>query len=133
MAKTGDVQFTYNSTSYDYMIAVIGNQKQWYAEQRALMPPSLILTKIDMVILAAPEMPQADGEVITTRTISAVLAELRILADKETPITLDGYDGVTYKVLLDPIATKITSVKDESGRITQYHIAISCWDRKPAP
>jgi len=133
MAKTGDVQFTTTAPlDYNYMLVTSGNEKEWYVEQRVLQPPSLILTKIDMVILAAPKMTQADETVIATRTIATVLTELRTLAEQETLIVLDGFDGQTYNVMLDPKATKTKAVKDESGRITHYHIAISCWDMKPA-
>jgi len=133
MPKTGDVQFTLGDDDYNYMIAVDGNgDKEWYVEQWVLQPPSRILSKIDMVILAAPDMTQADGTPIDTRTISTVLDELRVLADAATLATLDGLDGKTYHVDLDRSATKTKATKDESGTVTQYKIAISCWDKKTA-
>lgn len=135
--KTGDVMFTIDKggageKDYNYMLAIRDNQKQWYVEQRVLQPPSLILTEIHMTVLAAPEMTQANGVPISTRTISTVLGELRTIADTATVIVLDGLDDEIYNVMLDPRATKTTSVKDESGRVTQYEIAISCWDMKQA-
>ena len=128
-AKTGDVKFTTVApVDYNYMLAVRDNEKAWYVEQRVKQPPSLVLTKIDMTILAVPAMTQANGARITTRTIGTVLTELRTLADTSTAIVLDGFDGQTYNIMLDTKASKVRSIKDESGRITQYWIDISCWD-----
>lgn len=124
MARTGDVRFA----DYHYMLQVTNNEKAWSAQQLVTEPPSLIKSKIDMVILAAPKMRQADNDVIATRNIATVLGELRTLADTATLIELEGLDAQTYNVMFDKAATKVRSIRDESGRITQYEISISCWD-----
>lgn len=132
MAKTGDVMFTKDKggageKEYNFMLAVHDNEKAWWVDQWRLQPPSLILAKIDMVVLAAPEMTQADGTPIDTRKIGTVLTELATLAAETSLITLDGLDNETYNVKLDRKPTKTKSVKDESGTITQYEIAVSAW------
>ncbi|RLC34001.1 MAG: hypothetical protein DRZ76_03485 [Candidatus Nealsonbacteria bacterium] len=129
MAKTGDVMFTLSATEYNYMLAVDANgRKRWNMQQLFTQPPSLIKNKIDMVIQAAPSMRQADGTVISTRDIATVLGELRTLADSTSVITLDGLEDQTYNVLFDQRATNARSIVDETGRIVQYEIEISCWD-----
>ena len=129
MAKTGDVMFTLSETEYNYMLAVDANgRKRWNMQQLFTQPPSLIKNKIDMVIQAAPSMRQADGTVISTRDIATVLGELRTLADSTSVITLDGLEDQTYNVLFDQRATNARSIVDETGRIVQYEIEISCWD-----
>jgi hypothetical protein len=127
--KTGDVKFTIGATDYNYMLAVDGaGRKRYSVQQLFTRPPSLIKNRIDMVIMAAPNMRQANGTVITSRTIALVLAELDIFRKAVAVITLEGLDAQTYKILLDPRATNATSVVDETGRIVEYEIAISCWD-----
>jgi len=131
MAKTGDVQFT-NVTAnvnYDYMLVETpGAGKRWQLQQLFTTPPSLIKSKVNMTILAAPSMRQADGNIISDRTINTVLTELRTLTDKLTVTELNGLDNQTYKTLLDNTATAVRSVKDETGRIVQYEIDLSLWD-----
>lgn len=134
MAKTGDVEFIYPpitpTETYDYMLAQDANgQKAWQVRQLFMQAPSLIKDKIDLTILAAPQMRQADGTVIATRTISTVLTELRSLTDKTAVIKLDGLDGIsTYRVLFDQTATNAKTILDPTGRITQYEIDLSCWN-----
>lgn len=131
MAKTGDVQFvTVTPTTYNYMIASVNGQKAWNWQPQYTIPPSLIKGKINMVVKASPKQRQANGTtVITTRDITTILAELRILMDAVADITLTGYDAATYYVLLDNEGADVQSVRDETGRITEYNIGISCWDR----
>jgi hypothetical protein len=129
MAKTGDVMFTYDAIEVNYMLAVDEEgRKRWSVQQLFTQPPSLIKSKVDMVIKAAPNMRQANGTVISTRTIATVMTELRTLTGKLAAITLSGLDALTYKVLLDQRATNVTSVVDETGRITEYDITVSCWE-----
>jgi len=123
-----DVKFTLNSTDYEYMLAVDTNgQKHWNVQQLLRQPPSLLKNKIDMVILAAPSIRDLDDDVYPTRDIDTIMGELRILADSDT-ITLTGFDDRTYYVTFDPNATNVRSIVDESGRVTEYEIDISCWD-----
>ena len=131
MAKTGDVQFinVTANVNYDYMLVETpGTGKRWRLQQLFTIPPSLIKSKVDMTILAAPSMRQANGDVISNRTINTVLTELRTLTDKLTVTELNGLDNQTYKTLLDNTATAVRSVKDETGRIVQYEIDLSLWD-----
>jgi hypothetical protein len=132
MAKTGDVQFTTaGSTDYNYMLAQDkeGN-KRWTVEKQHNPPPSVILDKITMTISVAARMrQQTSSTIITTRDIATVLAELRILADETSDITLIGFDAQTYYVLFDPTACVANSILDETGRITHYHVDLICWNR----
>ena len=132
MAKTGDVMFTADAVEYNYMLAVDENgRKRWQVRQLYTQSPSIVKSKIDMVIVAAPHMRQAsDGTVIETRTIATVLGELRTLVDEVDPeeIVLDGLDVQTYNILFDKTATDVRSVVDETGRIVEYEITLSCWD-----
>jgi len=129
MAKTGDVEFNINvNTVYNYMLVERDGRKAWGLQQLYRVTPSLIKTKLDMIIEAKPSMRQVDGNVIVTRDIANVITELRTLSDATSVIALDGFDGQTYNVLFDPKATTITQVLDETGRETQrYEVAISCW------
>ncbi len=130
MAKTGDVEFTIGVTPYNFMVkADERGRKAWNVRQLARTAPSMARQKIDMVIVAAADMRQADGTAIATRTISTVLAELRTLSDVTTinGVALVGYDGASYFVLFDIDATSVTSRTDESGRMTEYDIALSLW------
>ena len=123
-----DVKFTYSGTDYEYMLALDDNgQKKWSVQQLFRQPPSLLRNKIDLTIKAAPSMRDLNNVVYTTRDITTVLAELRVLTDGDT-ITLTGFDKRTYYVTFDPNATNVRSVVDESGRVTEYEIDISCWD-----
>ena len=123
-----EVKFTLSGTDYEFMLAVDTNgRKQWQVQQLFTQPPSLLKNKIDMTIKAAPSMREGDNVPITDKDIETVLGELRILIDGDT-ITLTGFDGETYYVTLDPKSTNAQSVVDESGRITEYNIDISCWD-----
>jgi len=129
-AKTGDVMFTITPTDYNYMLAMVGGKKAWNVQPKYTIPPSLIKNRINMVIKASPIQRQANGTtVLATRTIATILAELRILMDAVADITIDGYDAGTYYVLLDSEGADIQSVIDETGRIIEYDIGISCWDR----
>ena len=130
MAKTGDVMFTIGEVITDYMVkADERGRKAWNVRQLARAAPSMAKQKIDMVIVAAGDMRQADGTAIKTRDIATVLAELRVLADSTAinAVALDGYDGEDYLVLFDIDATSVTSRTDESGRMTEYDIALSLW------
>ena len=128
MAKTGDVMFTYDTTEINYMLAVDANgRKAWQVQHLFTQPPSLIKNKIDMTIKAAPKMRRVDGTVITTRTIDAIMAELQTLTNRKINITLNGLDAQFFNVLLDPKATRVLSVADETGRKVEYDIDISCW------
>ena len=123
-----DVKFTYSGTSYEYMLASDDNGlKKWSVQQLFRQPPSLLKDKIDMTIKAAASVRESDDDVVTTKTISTVMTQLRTLADGDT-ITLVGLDAQTYYVTFDPNATSVRSVTDESGRVTEYEIAISCWN-----
>ena len=123
-----DVKFTLSVTDYEYMLASDDNgQKKWSVQQLFRQPPSLLRNKIDLTIKAAPSMRDLNDVVYTTRDITTVLAELRVLTDGDT-ITLTGFDAGTYYVTFDPNATNVRSVVDESGRITEHEIDISCWD-----
>ena len=127
-AKTGDVKFTLGSTDYNYMLAQDENgQRFWSVKPLFMQPPILLEDKIDLTILAAPDLRQADGDVLITRTITTIAAELRLLIDSLEYITLDGYDGVSYDVMFDQTAGEIQSVLDPSGRLTHYAIKLSCW------
>jgi len=124
-----DVRFTFDTTNYDYMLAIDANgRKRWGVQQLFTQPPSLIKNKVDMVIKAAPKVRIKAGTVDSTRTIANVLTELRTLADKVVNMTLTGLDEKTYKVLFDKAATNARSIIDETGRIIEYEIDISCWD-----
>ena len=124
-----DVRFTFDTTNYDYMLAIDANgRKRWGVQQLFTQPPSLLKNKIDMVIKAAPKVRIKAGTVDSTRTIANVLTELRTLADKVVNMTLTGLDEKTYKVLFDKAATNARSIIDETGRIIEYEIDISCWD-----
>ena len=124
-----DIRFTFNATNYDYMLATDANgRKRWSVQQLFTQPPSLLKNKIDMVVKAAPKVRIKAGTVDSTRTIGNVLPELRTLADKVVNMTLTGLDEQTYKVLFDKAATNARSVIDETGRIIEYEIDISCWD-----
>jgi len=126
--KTGDVMFTLGSTDYNYMLAQDENgQRYWSVKPLFMQPPILLEDKIDLTILAAPDLRQADGDVLITRTITTIAAELRLLIDSLEYITLDGYDGVSYDVMFDQTAGEIQSVLDPSGRLTHYAIKLSCW------
>jgi len=132
MAKTGDVQFTTaGSTDYNYMLAQDAEgKKRWVVEKQYNAPPSVILDKITMTISVAARMRQQTNKtIITTRTISTVMAELRILADETSDITLSGFDGITYYVLFDRAPIRAESILDETGRLTHYNIDIVCWNR----
>jgi len=123
-----DINFNYSGTDYEFMLAVDTNgQKRWRVQQLFMPPPSLLNHKIDMVILAAPSVRDEGDDVVTTKDIATVMANLRTLIDGNT-ITLTGYDEQTYYVTFDSKATEINAIKDESGRITQYEISLSCWD-----
>ena len=123
-----DVKFTYSGTDYEYMLAVDNSgAKRWLVEQRYLPPPSLIKHHISMVIVAAPSVRDLDDDIYSTKDIATVLAQLRTLTDGHT-ITLLGYDDETYYVTFDPNATRVNTVTNESGRITQYEIEVACWD-----
>ena len=125
-----DVKFTYSGTSYEYMLAVDNEgQKRWAVQQLFKQPPSLLKNKIDMVILAAADMRDLDNVLADDRDITTVLAELRVLTDGDT-ITLVGYDAQTYYVTFDQNATNARAITDDSGRITEFEIDISCWDLK---
>lgn len=132
MAKTGDVMFTADSVEYNFMLAVDDNgRKRWQVQQLFTQPPSLIKNKIDMVAKAGGHIRLADGSTISTAMdIDDLLEDLRTLTDETDPteIVLSGLDAETYNVLLDKAATSANSVVDETGRITEYEIAISCWD-----
>lgn len=129
MATVGDISFTFDSTTYDYMLAQDENgQKAWRVRQLFMQPPSLLKDKIDMTILAAPETRDTTEAIVTDKSIATVLVELRVLADKTSAITLTGFDGQTYKVLFDQSATNIKSILDPTGRITHYTIDLSCWN-----
>ena len=125
-----DIRFTVGVTNYDYMLAVDANgRKRWGVQQLFTQPPSLLKNKIDIVVKAAPKVRIKAGTVDSTRTIGNVLPELRTLIDKVANITLTGLDEQTYKVLFDKAAaSNARSVIDETGRITEYEIDISCWD-----
>ena len=126
MSISGDVQFT----AYNYILAEIDGKKAWDAQPKFTLPPSVIKGRITMVIKASPRQRQANGTtVLATRTITTILAELRILMDAVADITLTGYDGATYYVLLDKEGMDVQAVPDETGRIPEYNIVISCWDR----
>jgi len=128
----GDITFNLANTTYSYMVVEDNGRKQWSYQHLYSIPPSLIKGKVDVVILAAPAMRNVAGNVIATDTIANVLTQLRTLTDAVTDITLTGYDAASYKVLLDPKATQVRSALDETGRITRYEIAISCWERYTA-
>ena len=123
-----DVKFTYSGTSYEYMLAVdTKGQKRWAVQQLFKQPPSLLENKIDMVISAAATMRDLDDVSVDDRDIATIIAELRVLTDGDT-ITLVGYDAQTYYVTFDQNATNSRAITDDSGRITEYEIDISCWD-----
>ena len=123
-----DIKFTYSGTSYEYMLAVdTKGQKRWAVQQLFKQPPSLLENKIDMVISAAATMRDLDDVSVDDRDIATIIAELRVLTDGDT-ITLVGYDAQTYYVTFDQNATNSRAVTDDSGRITEYEIDISCWD-----
>lgn len=130
MAKTGDVMFTLSETEYNFMLkADERGRKAWNVRQLARPAPSMAKQKVDMVIVAAADMRQADGTAINTRTIATILAELRTLADATgiNDVALNGYDAESYFILFDIDATSVTSRTDESGRMTEYDIALSNW------
>ena len=132
MAKTGDVHFTTSgSTEYNYMLAQDKEgQKRWLVEKQYNAPPSVILDKITMTISVAARMrQQTSSTIITTRDVATVMAELRILTDETSDITLSGFDGITYYVLFDRAPIRAESVLDETGRKTHYNIDIVCWNR----
>lgn len=125
---TYDVDFTYGGTTYYYMLAVDNNgQKRWSVQQIYRPPPSLLKNKIDMTLLAAPDMREGEDSVVDTKTLTQLKSDLRTLLAANT-ITLTGYDDETYTITFDPNATNIKTIADESGRITQYEIGVSCWD-----
>lgn len=132
MAQTGDVMFVADSVEYNFMLAVDDNgRKRWQVQQLFTQPPSLIKNKIDMVAKAGPYIRLADASTITTAMdIDDLLEDLRTLADETDPteIVLTGLDDETYNVFLDKAATNAVSVVDETGRVVEYEIAISCWD-----
>jgi len=123
-----EVTLVYSGTTYQYMLALDKDgQKKWDVQPLFRQPPSLLRNKIDLTIKAAPSMRDLNDVVYTTRDITTVLAELRVLTDGDT-ITLTGFDAGTYYVTFDPNAAHIRSIMDEAGRITEYEIDISCWD-----
>ena len=125
---SSDITFTLGATSYEYMLAPDDNgQKKWSVQQLFRQPPSLLKNKIDMTIKAAASIRQTGDDIVPTDDITTVLAGLRTLTDGDT-ITLTGFDAGTYYVTFDPNATNVRSVVDESGRVTEYEIDISCWD-----
>ncbi len=125
MATVGEVVIGANH----YMLAQDANgQKSWQVRQLFMQPPSLIKDKIDLTILAAPQMRDNASVVVTDRTISTVLGELRVHTDAVVAITMTGKDAQTYKVLFDQTATNCRTILDPTGRITQYEIDLSCWN-----
>ena len=134
MAKTGDVEFNWNSsaaTTYQYMLSLNSdNQKAWQVQQLYTQPPSLIKNDVTMTIKAAPKIRLADGSSNSAvMDIANVKTQLRTLADSATEISLNGYDDQTYKVMFDPTATRIRAKFDETGRIAEYDIDLRCYDR----
>lgn len=124
MATVGEVVIGSNH----YMLAQDAQgKKAWKVMQLFYQPPSLIKEKIDLTILAAPQMRDDTGTVVTDRAIGTVIDELRVHADAVAAITITGLDDETYKVLFDKTATQVRSVLDPTGRITHYEIDLSCW------
>lgn len=129
MAKTGDVMFTKDAVDYNFMLATDeGNRKYWDVQPDYSQPPSLVKQRIEMVIKAAPKVRLADGTtIVTNNDVATVMGQIETLyGSPETPMALSGYDDISYNVILPEQCARAKAVRDASGRITEYDIALRC-------
>lgn len=119
-----DITFkTSAGKTYQYTLS---NSESWNVQTVFSQPPSIIKHKIALKISASQDSVNMTGG-LSRKGAQVIVDELADLAQETSAITLTGYDGETYAVLLAIDGIRVSLPRDEKTRTPEFEVTVNLW------